>query len=304
MYYSPMRYPGGKNKLAPFIAKICTENDTSHYVEPYSGGASVAFFLLLEGYVERITINDRDRSVYALWHAILNKTNKLIKRIEETEVTVENWHKQRLIQANKKRADLLDLGFSTLFMNRTNRSGIITGGIIGGVEQTGEYKISCRFNKEEIISRIRNIKKKRKYITLYKKDALKLIQRIQEREREPARTLFYFDPPYYQKAESLYMNYYLAKDHQEVGQAIKNIQEIPWVVSYDNNPAIREIYRDFPVKEFSFKHSAYEVREGKEILFFSENLNYPDLENRNPVGFKRKQRGKGIVYKETVSRAS
>lgn len=299
MFYSPLRYPGGKNKLAAFIAKICAENNiTGHYIEPYSGGASVALYLLIEGHVNHITINDRDRSIYAFWHSVLNNTNRLIERIQATDITLEEWRRQKKVQENKKKANLVDLGFSTLFLNRTNRSGILTGGMIGGIEQEGEYKIDCRFNKKDIIGRIREIKKKKKNITLYRKDALKLIEIIQEREKQPEKAIFYFDPPYYLKASSLYMNYYNEKDHKRVGQAIRNIEGLKWVVSYDNHSFIKQVYQGLPSKEYSFTHSAFESREGKEILFFSENLNVPDLENRNPVYFKKKKNGRQIVYKE------
>lgn len=298
MFYSPLRYPGGKNKLAAFLAKICTDNSIhGHYVEPYSGGASVALFLLMEGYVEKITINDRDRSIYAFWNSVLNRTTDLVRRIEDIEVTVEEWRRQKEVQENKKTADLLDLGFSTLFLNRTNRSGIITGGVIGGINQEGEYKIDCRFNKEDIISRIWAIRKKRSKITLYKKDALKLIERVQERETEPQNVIFYFDPPYFLKASSLYMNYYKKNDHERVGQAIRNIEGLNWIVSYDNHPVISQIYEGLPFKEYSFTHSAFESREGKEILFFSPGLDLPDLEDKNPIYFRKRKKTQEIVYK-------
>ena len=108
MFYSPLRYPGGKNKLSAFIAKICIENNINgHYVEPYSGGASVALFLLMEGFVNKITINDRDRSIYAFWHSVLNNTQQLCEKIINAELTIEEWKKQRAIQTNKKKVSLL-----------------------------------------------------------------------------------------------------------------------------------------------------------------------------------------------------
>ena len=158
MFNSPLRYPGGKNKLSAFIAKICVEQGIDgRYVEPYAGGASVALFLLLEKIVQKITINDKDRSIYSFWYSVLNCTEELIERIETTPITIENWYIQKEIQTRKEDVDLLDLGFSTLFLNRTNRSGIISGGMIGGISQDGNYKLDCRFNKVEIIRRIEEI---------------------------------------------------------------------------------------------------------------------------------------------------
>ena len=299
MFYSPHRYPGGKNKLSAFIAKICIDNNINgHYVEPYSGGASVALFLLIEGFVQKITINDKDRSIYAFWHSVLNKTNQLCEKIENAELTVEEWKKQKAIQLNKKEADLLDLGFSTFYLNRTNHSGIINAGVMGGIEQNGNYLMDCRFNKSDLILRIKNIAKHKNEIRLYQKDAVKLIDKIQQ-EAQDDNVIFYFDPPYYLKASTLYMNHYEDKNHKKVSEKIKSIQNIKWIVSYDNVPEIQELYADCPKKEFSFKHTAYEIREGQEVMFFSQNIEQPEIEEWNPLRFKlkREKTTASIVYK-------
>jgi len=289
MFYSPLRYPGGKNKLSAFIAKICIDNNLNDlYVEPYAGGASVALFLLFEGFVKNIIINDKDRSIYAFWYSVLNRPNELCELIDKTEINLENWYKLKDVQNYKNKVDLLNLGFSTLFMNRTNRSGIITGGPIGGYEQLGDYKIDCRFNKEEIKKRIFKIASREKDIKLYRQDALKLID-IVEKKANQDNVVIYFDPPYYLKASTLYMNHYKNDNHQTVCERIKRISNIQWIVSYDNVPEIRTLYSDFNKKEYSFNHTAYKIREGKEILFFSHNLKQPKIENWNPIRFKYKK---------------
>lgn len=273
MFYSPLRYPGGKNKLAKFIAQICVDNNIrGHYVEPYAGGASVALYLLLEGKVDNITINDYDRSIYAFWYSVLNYTNKLCDLIENTDINIENWLKMREIQKNKRNVDILELGFSTFFLNRTNRSGIINAGVIGGIKQDGNYKIDCRFNKEELIRRIKLIATYKKNIKLYKKDALKLIEKI-KKESNNNNTIFYFDPPYYLKGPGLYKNSYNSDDHERVSQEIKKIKTIHWIVSYDNTSKIKYLYKF--VKncfEFNLTHTAFYPKKGKEILFFDYKL--------------------------------
>ncbi|HET8886948.1 MAG TPA: DNA adenine methylase [Salinimicrobium sp.] len=296
MRYSPLRYPGGKNKLAAFIAKICIDNNINgHYVEPYSGGSSVALFLLLEGYVDRITINDKDRSIYAFWHSVLNNTKALIEKIENAELTIEEWKRQREVQSEKNRADLLELGFSTFYLNRTCRSGIITGGVIGGYAQDGDYRMNCRFNKEDLVNRIKLIASKKKKIRLYKKDAIKLIDKI-ENEADGENTLIYFDPPYYYKADSLYMNFYQHGDHEKVGERIQAIEGIKWVVSYDNVPEIKEIFRNFPCKDFQFIHTAFQSREGKEVMFFGNNIQLPKEKKWDPIGFRKYANSNEIYY--------
>ncbi len=300
MFYSPLRYPGGKNKLSAFLAKICMDNNLhSHYIEPYAGGASVALFLLIEGYVKKITINDKDRSIYAFWYSVKYNCEKLCQLIDDTEVNIENWYKQKEIQQLKDSKDLLSLGFSTLFLNRTNRSGIIKGGAIGGLKQEGNYKIDCRFNKVEIKKRIRLIAKYSNEIDIYNEDAIDLIDYvISKNEKKGA--IFYFDPPYYLKADQLYMNHYIDDNHRLISEKIRNIKNVAWIVSYDEHPFIENLYKDLSTKKYSFNHSAGIAKAGKEILFFSHGIAQPEIKNYNPTKFKirRKNSKKEIIYTE------
>lgn len=300
MIYSPLRYPGGKNKLSAFIAKICIDNSINgHYVEPYSGGASVALFLLIEGFVEKITINDKDKSIYAFWHSVLYRTDELCELIEKAELNIQEWREQRAVQFNKDNVDTLKLGFSTFYLNRTNRSGIIYSGVIGGIEQNGNYKMNCRFNKVDLINRIKTISKYKSQISLYNLDALDLIDKIKS-EAENSNIVFYFDPPYYLKASSLYLNHYDPEDHKKVSEKILGIKNLKWIVSYDNVNEIKDLYVNCSKKQFAFKHTAYEVRQGREVLFFSNNIQEPDIDNYNPLKFKRLRNGTtaNIVYKQ------
>lgn len=281
-FYSPLRYPGGKNKLAKFVALVCEKNNINgHYVEPYAGGASVALYLLIHGYVKEITINDFDRAIYAFWYSVLNDTEKFCRKIKDVDITVGNWQKFKKIQSNKETETLFNLGFATFFLNRTNHSGIIDGGIVGGLSQEGQYKINCRFNKEKLIERIRFIAKYKKDIHLYNFDALNLIKKIRQENSRIKNTIFYFDPPYYLKGPSLYMSHYKPDDHKKVSEEIRKIKNIQWIVSYDNTMEIKKLYPDYEKIEYSFFHTANEVKKGKEILFFSNNLIVPL--NLNPV---------------------
>jgi DNA adenine methylase len=286
IFYSPLRYPGGKNKLSVFIAKICVDTKINgFYVEPYAGGASVALFLLFESFVNKIIINDKDRSIYAFWYSVLNRSEELCELIDKTEISINNWHKLKEVQIHKEKAGLLELGFSTLFLNRTNRSGLLNGGPIGGYKQQGDYRINCRFNKEEIKLRVKKIASRKEDIKLYNEDALDLIDRIQK-EIENKNVICYFDPPYYHKASTLYMNHYTDENHRIVSERIKRIKGVKWIVSYDNVTEIKELYRDYESKEYSFNHTAYKIREGKEILIFNFKIEEPDIKDWNPIRYK------------------
>jgi DNA adenine methylase len=287
MFYSPLRYPGGKNRLAKFIAKICIDNKIDgQYVEPYAGGASVALYLLFNSVVDEIIINDKDRSIYAFWHSILHNSNKLCELINKTEISIDNWKYQKEVQKNKKTVSLMALGFSTLFLNRTNISGILNGGVMGGKKQKGNYKIDCRFNKEEIIRRINYISEKKNRIRLYNKDAITLIEKLQK-ESLSSNSLFYFDPPYYHKGSSLYLNYYKEDDHAAVCDKIKQIKNIRWIISYDNVSEIKKLYSLFNKKEYYLAHTAHKSKLGREILFFSKDLQVPKI--INPISCKMKR---------------
>lgn len=295
MTYSPLRYPGGKNKLAPFIAKICTDNSiTEHYIEPYAGGAAVALFLLLEGFVKHIIINDSDYSIYAFWHSVLNNSDILCEKIRNTPVTIEEWKKQREVQKDKENCELLELGFSTFFLNRTNRSGIIKGGVIGGNNQSGEYKLDCRYNTEELIKRIERIAKHRENISLYNKDALDLLDMDFIHNYNPHNMLIYFDPPYYVKGHYLYTKYYKKNHHKIVCEKIKSLNNINWIVSYDDAEEIRLLYSDFQKIEYCINHTASSSRKGKELIFLSPNIIFDQY--KNPPQYKFEKREKNIQY--------
>lgn len=278
-FYSPLRYPGGKNRLSNFIASVCEQNDISgHYIEPYAGGAAVAFYLLMSGKMQKITINDFDVALYAFWHSVLYRTEDLCSLINSRPIDMDTWNACRGVLANKnKESDLLELGYATLFLNRTNYSGVLNGGVIGGKGQAGKYKMDCRFNKVEIVRKIREISKRKADINLENLDALELIKRV----RKDKNTIFYFDPPYYLKGPSLYMNHYKHNDHRRVSDAIKKIKNARWIVSYDDTDEISELYVGLPAIRYSLSHSVSGVKKGMECIFVDPKLAV-DLE-RHPL---------------------
>ena len=271
-FYSPLRYPGGKGKVANYFKNIFQENllYDGVYVEPYAGGASVALSLLFNEYASKIIINDIDRSIYSFWHSVLNKTDEVCRLINDTPVTVAVWERQREIQRTKSRQGTLKLGFSTFYLNRTNRSGILNAGVIGGRQQEGNWKIDARFNKKDLIHRIQRIAQYKNKIELYNSDAVKLVKSL--RKTLPPKTLFYFDPPYYVKGKDLYLNYYQDSDHQEIATEISKVSKQKWIVTYDNVTNIRKLYPGFRKMKYTLNYSAAESSTGEEVMIFSNNL--------------------------------
>lgn len=276
-FVSPLRYPGGKLKVVDYIKRLFEVNDVcgGTYIEPYAGGASVALSLLYSKYASKIKINDIDRSIYAFWHSVLNETDALCRLIADTPVSMETWQNQHEIQKKKSEIDLLTLGFSTFFLNRTNRSGILNGGVIGGKAQTGNYLIDARYNKKDLIERIEHIAGYADLIDLTSMDAVELIKRY---KRTPAaKTLVYLDPPYYIKGRDLYLNYYNNDDHKTIAEAIKKYKG-KWIISYDAVPFISELYKEYRQKEYHLSYSAGNPSKGKEIMVYSKGLTIPEEE--------------------------
>lgn len=272
-FYSPLRYPGGKGKVADYFKQIFRENllYDGVYVEPYAGGASVALALLFNEYASKIIINDIDRSIFAFWYSVLNNTDKLCKLIHDTEVTVNNWELQRQIQKTKKQQSNLKVGFSTFFLNRTNRSGILNAGIIGGRKQTGQWKIDARYNKKKLINRIERIAQYKDKIELHNSDAVQLVKSLRKTLQQ--KSLFYFDPPYYVKGKDLYLNYYEGNDHQEIADEISKVSNQKWIITYDDVTHIRKLYSDYRKKSFKLHYSAGSPnKQGQEIMIFSDNI--------------------------------
>jgi DNA adenine methylase len=277
-HFSPLRYPGGKGKLAAYVKAIILENDLSdgEYVEPFAGGAAVAMELLLQEYVSSIRINDISRPVHAFWKSVLRDTDQLCKLIRDTPLTVKSWDAQKLVLTNASDHDTLALGFATFFLNRTNRSGILNGGIIGGRDQSGPWKIDARYNARELIFRVESIAKLKSRIHLTRQDAIKFLG--SGSEKWAPKTLIYLDPPYYTKGRDLYYDYYGHEDHERLAMFVqKHIKKQHWIVSYDNAEPIRDLYSKCSSRTYMVGYSARHRSEGAEVMFFDKKLAIPEL---------------------------
>ncbi|TBL96657.1 DNA adenine methylase [Hafnia alvei] len=277
-FNTPLRYPGGKGKLSNFMLNVIEVNNLSpiHYAEPYAGGAGLALKLLDLKVAEKIILNDINISVYAFWHSVLHKADTLCSLIENTPVNMDVWHKQKEIINNTCKYDLLTIGFSTFFLNRTNRSGILKGGVIGGKNQDGQWKLDARYNKSDLISRIQNIQSVKDRIELYNLDAIDFINQIVI--DLPSNSLTYLDPPYYVKGKGLYINHYDHQDHVKVSNVVQQGIKTPWIVSYDNTPEIRDLYKTQSLM-YGINYSAQDRYKGSEAMFFSNELKIPETDD-------------------------
>ena len=272
---SPLRYPGGKAFLYPLVSSVLRANALTrrHYAEPFAGGCGLALKLLYGGHVSDVHINDLDRGIWAFWSSVLHHTSELTDLIMRTPITVDEWDRQRVIYFENSERDTVELGFSTLFLNRTNRSGIIgSGGIIGGRDQTGQYTIGCRFNRDEMRRRVERIAKYRSCIHLSRLDGTEFVSRVSS--SLPRKSFLFVDPPYVVGSKRLYRNLMSDSDHIQLAESLCS-SDNRWVATYDNATSIRRMYADRKQWKVDVRYSLRIKRVETEILITCKGLRVP-----------------------------
>lgn len=275
---SPLRYPGGKYKLYNYVEALVKINGCTTYIEPFCGGTAIALELLFNNVVKKVIINDFDYTIFCFWDSVLNHTEEFVYLIENTDITMQEWNKQKEIRSNYKQHNSLEIGFSTFFLNRTNRSGIIDkAGPIGGKAQTGNYKMDCRFNKETLIKQVRKIASYKDSILLFNMEAMDFVDQVILKTRK---SFTFFDPPYYSKGPGLYTNFYCHKDHVNLANHIVDkLKRRKWIVTYDNVNEIKNMYDKIDKIEFELQYTLQEKKSASEVMFFSKCVERPMDEN-------------------------
>jgi DNA adenine methylase len=276
--YTPLRYPGGKTSLFEFFDQVIQGHDWKDitYIEPYAGGAGAAVSLLILNKVKSIVINDYDPAIYSFWKAIIERGDDFVEKILTTPITIEEWNKQKLIYKKADKDDFLELGFATFFLNRTNRSGILNAGPIGGKEQLGTYKIDARYNREKLIQKIRLIQSRRDDITVTNQDGIAIIEKYASKKG----SFFYVDPPYFVKGTDLYLNAFKIKDHEKLAAALNQHSSAKWLLTYDSEPEILDLYRARSYRAFDLKYSAHHnTKSGSELMIFSDVIDVSIIDN-------------------------
>lgn len=272
---SPLRYPGGKSRLADFIEDLILLNNLENgkIYEMYAGGAGASLSLLLSGVVSEIVLNDLDYHIYSFWHSVLYETENLIRLIDNIEVNIQNWNHQKKIFNSYQDYSILEVGFSSFFLNRSNRSGVFNAGPIGGKDQTGNYKIDVRFNKSNLIKRIENIAERRDSIKITNLESIDFLEKIFELNQE---NIFVFlDPPYYQQGENLYFNFYKDKNHEALAELLSNYHDRNWFLTYDNDNRIKDLYNNSRTAYLPMTYTLQHKRKSKEVMIFADALHIP-----------------------------
>lgn len=264
---SPLRYPGGKAALAGFFGDIIHTLGIEHpkYVEPYAGGVGAGIALLRQGIVDHLVINDIDPAVHAFWQSAVEHNAKLVDRVRSVPLTIDEWQRQRTIYRAGAEQNVIDLGFAFFYLNRTNRSGILNAGVIGGQAQTGKYKIDARFNRETLVERLTAIGEVADRITVTDLDGRTIIQQYADDET----AFMYIDPPYVQAGSQLYLNAFDGRDHKALAAVVNTVQKAHWLMTYDTAPLIESLYREQFQCRLELTYSARYPGQAEELLVAS-----------------------------------
>lgn len=272
---TPLRYPGGKGSLKYFLANALVDNGLygKALVEPFCGGAGASIPLLEAGMIDHLYLNDKSPAVFNFWKNVFFNTGEFLNVISKCDVTLEEWGRQKHIANNPNDYSSIEVGFSTFFLNRCNRSGLLSAGPIGGMEQAGKYKIDCRFNKENLINRIEKISSFRDKVSVSGQDASVFLESLSDDVLNES--LIFIDPPYVAQGKSLYKGYsFSEKDHEEFSRYIKQ-KAWKWIITYDDHPLIHALYAERAVGVIELSYLMQSAKLGRELLVASTHCRIP-----------------------------
>lgn len=271
---SPLRYPGGKSSMVGLLSQIIRLNGLGRraIAEPFAGGAGASLSLLYREETPEIHINDADPAIHDLWWTLVRRPEPFLAMLSRTRVNMTEWRRQRDVYRCADRVSRLRRGFAAFYLNRCNRSGIImNGGPIGGVKQTGEWKINARYNKPELRQRCERISEYRDRIHVNGQDGVEFIE-----ERDAGATFFFIDPPYFVKGPTLYLNTLDKTYHEALASRLKALSDDAWVLTYDDCPEIRKMYRGWAtIRPFSLRYTASRRRSGREVMIVPKWMQLP-----------------------------
>lgn len=241
---SPLRYPGGKRRLVPYMAAALKANGIQPdlLVEPFAGGASVGLELLAFGFVKRVALGDLDPYVAAFWETTFEDADWLCEQVESVPLDLETWERMKGSNFRGRRNRAL----ACLYLNRTSFNGALhrRAGPIGGKRASSAYEIGCRFPRERIVQRIRACAALADRVELVvAEEAMNLVKRTRELARKRGwEVFFYLDPPFWAKSQYLYRRAFTRNMHRRLAESLRWVDD-PYLLSYDPAPEIVELYR-------------------------------------------------------------
>lgn len=269
---SPLRYPGSKQSLVKYAERFLRANKLvgREWIEPCAGGASIALSLISRGLVPRATIVEKDPLIHAFWKCLKTDGAILCELARKLSITVQTWQEFQKYREPEAvdRFPPMELALAGLFFNRVNYSGIIGAKPIGGMSQSSDYKIDCRFTKSTVIDRMVDAARLMDRIAVVGGDGLSYLRRSHARLSRRG-SVVYVDPPYFVQGKKLYRYHFVERDHVRLARFL-NEAKFPWLVSYDNDPFVVSLFSSHNIRPICLRYTVREARKADELLITNQ----------------------------------
>jgi DNA adenine methylase len=250
-------YAGGKTKLKkdilPIIENYYLNNpQCKSYYEPLFGGGAIGLELLKNDKIDNFYFADSDATLMAMWFAIQYQHEALIDLLEKYTPSVEKFFEFRdelikVVDIPLSQEAILDIGFKKIVLHQTSFSSMgMRGSVMGGINQSSS-KVGDRYKPKNLKLKINNINKlcKEKNVQFIHANFFDVLHIIYPN------TFIYFDPPYVNMGKRVYKDYFELEAHYKLKEYIDRITPCSWLLSYDDNDFIRELYKDCEIKDVS-----------------------------------------------------
>ena len=222
----PLRYPGGKYYALAQLRQFYSSLEHDEYREPFAGGATVFFSKHL---VKYNWLNDIDKELINLYQVMANAPlrSQLVAMLSKEVASKQRWQEVRKLNPQTS----LGRAFKYYYLNRTSFSGKLSSPAWG-------YRPKRSLPPERWYERIIPCGRKLEHAKLTCLDFSEVIHA----PKVGKNLLLYVDPPYYSPPKHKhYVGGFEMKDHLRLRDLLRNT-EYNFMLTYDDVPAIREMY--------------------------------------------------------------
>jgi DNA adenine methylase len=231
-------YPGSKWRFrAPILARLARHKDWVQFREPFVGSGAISIAMLVSQ--PRPTwVNDVDVGIYCLWKSLRDHPDLLRRRVRDFVPSLEAFDQLKAYLRSTPIGacdhDIVHAGFCKLALHCLSFSAIGLSGPKGG---HGGRHIGKKWAPQHLSDNIARLQHYVDHIKITTTDYSELIADAS------VPCLLYLDPPYWVAGPQLYRHCFAqAQDHVELAQRLQHAPH-PWVLSYDDCPQIRRLYK-------------------------------------------------------------
>ncbi len=247
--YTFIPWVGGKYLLAPDIVALMPQ-ERKTYIEVFGGGGKVLFAKAVKsGEVE--VFNDINKDLVNLFRIVRNRFDQFKARQYFILSSREEYAAFLQRYKNRTFKDDIERAIVFYYLVKTSFGSGITTGWGSSRVRPAKYP-ACLEDLDGVRERL-----KRVYI-----ECLSFERLIPKWDSEDA--LFYCDPPYWVTLEKKgYYQHELNEDgHVHLRDILMKIKG-RFILSYDNHPRVRELYKDFNVRTTRPIHYSMNNRKGQ-----------------------------------------